>query len=101
MGGHELKLGPVGGSKYYFVLCLGGHKIKCQIFLGDRGNRLHFCKVSLASGGGHPLIYTCYIYIRLPLHLFSFISCNFSPTNILSILLYNYFIKSPYHFLPV
>ena len=37
MGGYELKLGPVGGFKILFCPLLGGHKIKCQIFLEDRG----------------------------------------------------------------
>ena len=43
-----------------------GHKVKCQIFLGERGwgSRLHFCKMLLA----------CVIpYLWLPLHLYSFL----------------------------
>ena len=56
------------GIKIFFRPLLGkGHKIKCQIFLGDRGNRLHFGKMLLASGGCRPpdpliYIYMCYIY---------------------------------------
>ena len=55
--------------KYFFALCWGvgdgGHKIRCQNFLGDRGNRkLHFYEMSLAYVGAaapDPLIYTCVI----------------------------------------
>ena len=31
-GAHELKLGPIGGSKYYFVLCFGGSQIQMSDF---------------------------------------------------------------------
>ena len=42
------------GVKVLFRPPLGGHKIKCQIFSGKSGNRLHFCKMSLASKGLSP-----------------------------------------------
>ena len=58
-GGHELKLGPVGGQNIISSSVGGCHKVKCQIFLGDRGYRLHLCKMSLAYGADH---YMCYIY---------------------------------------
>ena len=37
--GHELKLDPVGGVKISFRPLLGGHKNRCQTFLGDRDKR--------------------------------------------------------------
>ena len=37
VGGHELKLGPVGAVKILIRPLLGGHNIKCQIVLEDRG----------------------------------------------------------------
>ena len=61
-GGHELKLGPVGGQN---IICplLGGHKM--SDFSWGWGNRLLLCKMLLASGGLPPRpsnIYICYIY---------------------------------------
>ena len=62
-----LKLDPVGG-KNITLSSFGGHKIKCHIFLGIRDNRLHFCKMSLASGGHcsprPPAIFMLYLYGR-------------------------------------
>ena len=67
----SLKFGSLGGGgggvvKILFHPLLGGGGAKPNIsfFLGDSGNRMHFCIISLASWGRNrpPNTNMCYIY---------------------------------------
>ena len=97
----SLKFGSVGGggSKYYFILCWGGAKPNISFFLGDSGNRMHFCKISLASWRRNIppwYIHVLYLWFRLPLHLFSILFVVIFSPSTSYLLLYCNFIKSFY-----